>query len=90
MNDRERPDKSSRLASTQARREDGRRLLGQHLHREASAARHVVWYNGSALNPMFQAAGLEWCHGEAFAARLAAQHLEGPAQAGGRGVRLHR
>src|SRR4051794_20693222 len=41
---------------------------------------HVVWYNGAALNPIFQAAGLEWCHGEAFSARLAAMHLEGPAQ----------
>lgn len=43
----------------------------------------VVWYNGSALNPIFQAAGLEWCHGEAFSARLAAMHLEGPAQLAG-------
>jgi benzoyl-CoA reductase subunit B len=41
---------------------------------------HVVWYNGQALNPIFDAAGLEWCHGEAFSARLAAMHLEGPAQ----------
>ena len=41
---------------------------------------HVVWYNGAALNPIFEAAGLEWCHGEAFGARLAAMHLEGPAQ----------
>ncbi|KXX55393.1 benzoyl-CoA reductase [Rhodococcus sp. LB1] len=40
----------------------------------------VVWYNGSAVNPFFQAAGLAWCHGEAFSARLAAQHLEKPAQ----------
>ncbi|MCU1671431.1 MAG: Benzoyl-CoA reductase subunit [Blastococcus sp.] len=40
----------------------------------------VVWYNGSAVNPIFQAAGLEWCHGEAFSARLAAQQLEKPAQ----------
>jgi benzoyl-CoA reductase subunit B len=43
----------------------------------------VVWYNGSALNPIFQAAGMAWCHGEAFSARLAAQHLEGPAQLAG-------
>jgi len=40
----------------------------------------VVWYNGAALNPIFQAAGIEWCHGEAFGARLAAMHQEGPAQ----------
>ena len=43
----------------------------------------VVWYNGSAVNPIFQAAGLEWCHGEAFSARLAAQHMEKPAQLAG-------
>jgi benzoyl-CoA reductase/2-hydroxyglutaryl-CoA dehydratase subunit BcrC/BadD/HgdB len=43
----------------------------------------VVWYNGAALNPIFQAAGIEWCHGEAFGARLAAMHLEGPAQLAG-------
>ncbi|MBK0870380.1 2-hydroxyacyl-CoA dehydratase [Saccharopolyspora sp. HNM0986] len=43
----------------------------------------VVWYNGQALNPIFQAAGLVWCHGEAFSARLAAQHLEVPAQQAG-------
>lgn len=43
----------------------------------------VVWYNGQALNPIFQAAGLAWCHGEAFSARLAAQHLEQPAQLAG-------
>jgi benzoyl-CoA reductase subunit B len=43
----------------------------------------VVWYNGAALNPIFQAAGVEWCHGEAFAARLAAMHHEEPAQLAG-------
>ncbi len=40
----------------------------------------VVWYNGAAINPILQAAGVEWCHGEAFGARLAAMHLEAPAQ----------
>lgn len=45
--------------------------------------KQVVWYNGGALNPIFQAAGLAWCHGEAFAARLAAQRLEVPAQLAG-------
>lgn len=40
----------------------------------------VVWYNGAAINPILQAAGVEWCHGEAFGARLAAMHLERPAQ----------
>jgi benzoyl-CoA reductase subunit B len=43
----------------------------------------VVWYNGAALNPIFQAAGVEWCHGEAFGARLAAMHHEEPAQLAG-------
>src|SRR6266849_8391246 len=43
----------------------------------------VVWYNGAALNPIFQAAGIEWCHGEAFGARLAAMHHEVPAQLAG-------
>lgn len=40
----------------------------------------VVWYNGAAINPILQNAGVEWCHGEAFGARLAAMHLEAPAQ----------
>ncbi|MCC0056794.1 MAG: 2-hydroxyacyl-CoA dehydratase [Rhodobiaceae bacterium] len=43
----------------------------------------VVWYNGAAINPILQAAGVEYCHGEAFGARLAAMHLEGPAQQAG-------
>jgi len=47
------------------------------------SGKKIVWYNGGALNPIFQAAGLAWCHGEAFAARLAAQRLEGPAQLAG-------
>ncbi len=45
--------------------------------------KQIVWYNGGALNPILQAAGLAWCHGEAFAARLAAQRLEAPAQLAG-------
>lgn len=40
----------------------------------------VVWYNGAAINPILQNAGVEWCHGEAFGARLAAMHHEAPAQ----------
>lgn len=43
----------------------------------------VVWYNGAAINPILQSAGVEWCHGEAFGARLAAMHMEGPAQQAG-------
>src|SRR6201986_2456979 len=45
--------------------------------------KQIVWSNGGALNPIFQAGGLAWCHGEAFAARLAAQRLEGPAPLAG-------
>ena len=73
---------SNRLTST--------RLAGQmtkdywdRLFSARERGAHVVWYNGAALNPIFQAAGLEWCHGEAFSARLAAMHLEGPAQLAG-------
>ena len=76
------PEKANRLASTRA----GGRMVADYWDNIFTAkerGKHVVWYNGAALNPLFQAAGLEWCHGEAFAARLAAQHLEGPAQAAG-------
>ncbi|SUE28898.1 Benzoyl-CoA reductase subunit B [Nocardia farcinica] len=75
-------DKSRRLASTRV----GGRMVADYWENIFTAkerGKHVVWYNGAALNPLFQAAGLEWCHGEAFAARLAAQHLEEPAQAAG-------
>jgi benzoyl-CoA reductase/2-hydroxyglutaryl-CoA dehydratase subunit BcrC/BadD/HgdB len=74
--------KSNRLSSTKV----GGKLVADYWENIFTAkerGKHVVWYNGSALNPLFQAAGLEWCHGEAFAARLAAQHLEVPAQAAG-------
>jgi benzoyl-CoA reductase subunit B len=72
----------NRLVSTRA----GGALVKQYWDRLFTARERgatVVWYNGAALNPIFQAAGLEWCHGEAFGARLAAMHLEGPAQAAG-------
>ena len=74
--------KSNQLTSTRI----GGRMVAEYWENIFTAnerGKHVVWYNGAALNPLFQAAGLEWCHGEAFAARLAAQHLEGPAQAAG-------
>lgn len=77
-----RKDKAHRLSSTRV----GGKLVADYWENIFTAkerGKHVVWYNGAALNPLFQAAGLEWCHGEAFAARLAAQHLEGPAQAAG-------
>ncbi|MBV6755039.1 2-hydroxyacyl-CoA dehydratase subunit D [Rhodococcus opacus] len=75
-------EKTRRLSSTRV----GGKLVADYWENIFTArerGKHVVWYNGAALNPLFQAAGLEWCHGEAFAARLAAQHLEGPAQAAG-------
>lgn len=70
---------SNRLVSTRA----GGKLIKDYWDRLFTARERgatVVWYNGAALNPIFQAAGIEWCHGEAFGARLAAMHLEGPAQ----------
>src|SRR3546814_17956883 len=70
---------SSRVVSTRS----GGKMVKDYWDRRFSARGRgatVVWYNGAALNPMFQAAGIEWCHGEAFGARLAAMHLEGPAQ----------
>lgn len=73
---------SNRLSSTK----DGGKMVKDYWDRIFSARERgaqVVWYNGAALNPLFQAAGIEWCHGEAFGARLAAMHLEGPAQLAG-------
>jgi benzoyl-CoA reductase subunit B len=75
-------DKSNRLSITRA----GGQLITAYWEDLFSAreqGKQIVWYNGGALNPMFQAADLAWCHGEAFAARLAAQRLEGPAQLAG-------
>ncbi|MFD1789578.1 2-hydroxyacyl-CoA dehydratase subunit D [Sphingomonas floccifaciens] len=74
----------NRLLSTRA----GGALVKQYWDRLFTARERgatVVWYNGAALNPIFQAAGIEWCHGEAFGARLAAMHLEAPAQQAGEG-----
>ncbi|MEW1822188.1 2-hydroxyacyl-CoA dehydratase family protein [Arthrobacter sp. NPDC080031] len=75
-------DKSNRLSSTKT----GGKMVAEYWENIFTAkerGKKVVWYNGTALNPIFQAAGLEWCHGEAFSARLAAMHLEVPAQAAG-------
>jgi benzoyl-CoA reductase subunit B len=75
-------DKSNRLSITRA----GGQLITEYwedLFTARERGKQIVWYNGGALNPMFQAAGLAWCHGEAFSARLAAQRLEGPAQLAG-------
>jgi benzoyl-CoA reductase subunit B len=75
-------DKSNRLGMTRV----GGRMIADYwedLFTARERGKKIVWYNGGALNPMFQAAGLAWCHGEAFAARLAAQRLEGPAQLAG-------
>jgi benzoyl-CoA reductase subunit B len=76
------PDKANRLTSTRL----GGKMVADYWENIFTAkerGKHVVWYNGTALNPIFQAAGLEWCHGEAFSARLAATHLEEPAQQAG-------
>lgn len=73
------PPQINRLASTRL----GGKLVKDYWDRLFTAKERgaqVVWYNGAAVNPLFQAAGIEWCHGEAFGARLAAMHLEGPAQ----------
>jgi benzoyl-CoA reductase subunit B len=75
-------DKSNRLRTTGR----GGELVGAYwddLFSARERGAQVVWYNGHALNPLFQAAGISWCHGEAFSARLAAQHLEAPAQLAG-------
>ncbi len=72
-------DESNRLSISKA----GGTMVGDYWNGVFTArerGQKVVWYNGSAVNPFFQAAGLAWCHGEAFSARLAAQHLERPAQ----------
>lgn len=73
---------SNRLSSTKM----GGKMIKDYWDRIFSANERgatVVWYNGAALNPIFQAAGLEWCHNEAYGARLAATHQEGPAQQAG-------
>jgi benzoyl-CoA reductase subunit B len=75
-------DRSNRLTITRT----GGRMISDYwddLFTAHEQGKQVVWYNGGALNPIFQAAGLAWCHGEAFSARLAAQRLEGPAQLAG-------
>lgn len=75
-------DKTNRLDVTKA----GSKMISDYWDNVFTArerGEQVVWYNGQALNPIFQAAGLAWCHGEAFSARLAAQHLEKPAQLAG-------
>src|SRR6202451_4613585 len=71
-------DRSNRLSVTRA----GGQLITDYwddLFQAREQGKQIVWYNGGALNPIFQAAGLAWCHGEAFAAPLAAQSLYGPA-----------
>lgn len=71
--------KVNRLKSSDA----GRYMVSDYWERIFSAKERgapVVWYNGAALSPIFQAAGIEWAHGEAFSARLSAQRLEKAAQ----------
>ena len=67
-------DKTNRLSSTRI----GGKMTADYWENIFTAkerGKHVVWYNGAALNPLFQAAGLEWCHGEAFAARLTKEKI---------------
>lgn len=76
------PDRTNRLSITRS----GGQLITDYWEKLFNAreeGKQIVWYNGGALNPVFQAAGLAWCHGEAFSARLAAQQMEGPAQLAG-------
>lgn len=75
-------DRSNRLSLTRA---GGQQVADywDDLFTAREQGKQIVWYNGGAVNPFFQAAGLAWCHGEAFAARLAAQRLEAPAQLAG-------
>ncbi|MTE01645.1 2-hydroxyacyl-CoA dehydratase [Paracoccus sp. YIM 132242] len=40
----------------------------------------ICWYEGSAINPFLEAAGICWVHGEAYSAMLAARHQEAKAQ----------
>lgn len=75
-------EKSRRLTTT-GQGGDMVRAYWDNLFTARERGDQVVWYNGHAINPIFQAAGVAWCHGEAFSARLAAQHLEGPAQLAG-------
>ena len=58
------------------------------LFRAKDEGRFVCWYEGVAINPILQAAGVAWCHGEAMSALLAARNEEGPGATGGRGVGL--
>src|ERR1039458_2319955 len=65
-------DRSNRLSVTRS----GGQLITDYwdnLFQAREQGKQIVWYNGGALNPIFQAAGRAWCPGEAFAARLAAQ-----------------
>lgn len=71
--------RANRLVSTRAGGEMVRNYW-DNLFTARERGATVVWYNGAAINPILQAAGVEWCHGEAFGARLAAMHLEEPAQ----------
>ncbi|WP_066656972.1 MULTISPECIES: 2-hydroxyacyl-CoA dehydratase subunit D [unclassified Sphingomonas] len=76
-------DKTTRLAANAA----GRHMVSDYWENIFTARERgaqVVWYNGDAVNPFFQAAGIEWVHGEAFSARLAAQRLEKTAQLAGK------
>lgn len=71
--------KANKLAATKP----GGKLVNEYwemVFRAKEEGKLVCWYEGSAINPFFQAADVVWVHGEAYSAMLAARHLEGPAQ----------
>jgi len=71
--------KANRLAATKI----GGKLVNDYwnsLFNAKEEGKKVVWYNGTYIPPFFQAHDLAWVHGEAWAAYLAAKHLETDAQ----------
>src|ERR1035437_9305493 len=55
-------DRSNRLSVTRS----GGQLITDYcdnLFQARERGKQIVWYNGGALNPIFQAAGLAWGHG---------------------------
>lgn len=81
-------DKTNKLSSTKV----GGRMTAaywENIFTAKERGKHVVWYNGAAMNPLFQAAGLEWCHGEASPLGWPPSISRNPPRPPGR-VRIHR
>ncbi len=70
--------KSNRMNSTRL----AGKMVNDHWNRvfDAGNNRPLVWYEGSVVTAFYQAMGMEWAHGEAFSALLAARHMELPPQ----------